>query len=81
MALNYSSYLKIDNKPVLYAYHLTRLIEDLGGEDKVRQAMDRLRGTVINQGFDGLVLSGTPLSTGLRNRRCSQIGANGCNGT
>ena len=50
------SYLKIANKPVLYVYHLRRLIEDLGGEDKVRQSMDRLRAAVIKEGFDGLVL-------------------------
>ena len=49
-------YLKIDNKPVLYVYHLKRLIEDLGGEAKVRQATERLRKKVTDAGFDGLVL-------------------------
>lgn len=50
------SYLKIGNKPVLYVYRLARLVEDLGGKDQVRQAMDRLREAVTAAGFDGLVL-------------------------
>jgi len=50
------SYLKIDGKPVLYIYHLGRLLKDLDGPEQTRDAMTRLRAAVVAAGFPGLVL-------------------------
>ena len=48
------SYLKVDGKPVLFIYHLQRLMADLNGADGVRLALDRLRAEARKQGFAGL---------------------------
>ena len=39
----HSSYLKIDNKPLLFIYRPEFLVQDLGGVDKVRAALDKMR--------------------------------------
>lgn len=52
------NYLKIDNKPVLYIYRPEYLVQDLGGVEKVRSAMDKLRKAAQDAGFDGLWLLG-----------------------
>jgi len=50
--------VKIDNKPLLYIYRPEFLIDDLGGEDKVVQAFDKMRQACRDAGFDGLYLLG-----------------------
>ncbi|MCC6695853.1 MAG: glycoside hydrolase family 99-like domain-containing protein [Candidatus Hydrogenedentes bacterium] len=52
------SYLKVDNKPVLFIYRPEFLIDDLGGVGKVVQAFERMRQACKEQGFDGLYLLG-----------------------
>lgn len=52
------SYLKVDNKPLLFIYRPEFLVEDLGGIDKVRQAFDKMRQACKDAGFDGLYLLG-----------------------
>ena len=52
------SYLKIDNKPLLFIYRPEFLVQDLGGEDKVRAAFDKMRAACRKAGFDGLYLLG-----------------------
>jgi hypothetical protein len=52
------SYVKIDNKPLLYIYRPEFLIDDLGGEDKVVQAFGKMRQACRDAGFDGLYLLG-----------------------
>jgi len=52
------SYLKIDNKPVLFIYRPEYLVDDLGGIDKVKQALDKAREACRQAGFDGLHLLG-----------------------
>jgi hypothetical protein len=52
------SYLKIDNKPILFIYRPEFLIDDLGGAANVAKAMDRLRQASREAGFDGLYLLG-----------------------
>ena len=51
-------YLKIDNRPLLYIYRPEFLIDDLGGEDKVVKAFDKMRQACRDAGFDGLYLLG-----------------------
>jgi hypothetical protein len=53
-----ASYLKVDNRPVLFIYRPEFLVQDLGGADKVAAALDRMRQACKAQGFDGLTILG-----------------------
>ena len=50
------SYVKIDNKPLLFVYHADQLIKELGGVDKVPIAFAKMREACRRAGFDGLYL-------------------------
>lgn len=52
------SYLKIDNKPVLFIYRPEYLVDDLGGKENVARAMDQMRDACRKAGFAGLILLG-----------------------
>lgn len=52
------SYLKVDNRPLLFIYRPEFLIEDLGGVPNVVRAFDRMREACRAAGFDGLYLLG-----------------------
>ncbi|MEI7732309.1 MAG: LamG-like jellyroll fold domain-containing protein [Verrucomicrobiota bacterium] len=52
------SYLKVDNKPLLFIYRPEFLVKDLGGVAQVRSALDKMRQTCKAAGFDGLYLLG-----------------------
>jgi Concanavalin A-like lectin/glucanases superfamily/Glycosyltransferase WbsX len=52
------SYLKVDNKPVLFIYRPEFLIEDLGSIENVVRAFDLMRQACRDAGFDGLYLLG-----------------------
>lgn len=52
------SYLKVDNKPVLFIYRPEFLIQDLGGEAQVVAAFEKMRQACRAAGFDGLWLLG-----------------------
>ncbi len=52
------SYLKVDNKPVLFIYRPEFLVQDLGGAENVVKAFDRMRQACRENGFDGLYLLG-----------------------
>ena len=52
------SYLKVDNKPVLFIYRPEFLIQDLGSVENVSKALDRMRTACQAAGFDGLYLLG-----------------------
>ena len=52
------NYLKIDNKPLLFIYRPEFLIDDLGGEENVRRALDKIRDAAKKEGFDGLWILG-----------------------
>ena len=52
------SYLKIDNKPVLFIYRPEYLVDDLGGVEQVKQALNKAREACREAGFDGLILLG-----------------------
>ncbi len=52
------SYLKLDNKPLLFIYRPEFLIQDLGGEANVAKAFDKMRQACRQAGFDGLYLLG-----------------------
>jgi hypothetical protein len=54
----HSSYLKIDNKPLLFIYRPEFLVQDLGGVDQVRAALDKMRLACRKAGFDGLSVLG-----------------------
>jgi len=54
----HSSYLKIDNKPVLFIYRPEFLVDDLGGVEKVVQAFQHMREACQAAGFAGLYLLG-----------------------
>lgn len=52
------SYLQVDGKPVLFIYRPEFLIQDLGGVEKVAQALDGMRRRCREAGFEGLYLLG-----------------------
>ena len=52
------SYLKVDNKPVLFIYRPEFLIQDLGGEAAVARALERMRQVCRDAGFAGLTILG-----------------------
>ncbi|MCX7598337.1 MAG: glycoside hydrolase family 99-like domain-containing protein, partial [Armatimonadetes bacterium] len=52
------SYLKVDNKPLLFIYRPEFLIDDLGSVENVRRALDEMRQACRAAGFDGLYLLG-----------------------
>ncbi len=52
------SYLKIDNKPVLYIYRPEFLVDDLGGEANVFRAFELMRQACRDKGFAGLTIMG-----------------------
>ncbi|MBI5821012.1 MAG: glycoside hydrolase family 99-like domain-containing protein [Verrucomicrobia bacterium] len=52
------SYLKVDNKPVLFIYRPEFLVKDLGSIEAVRRAFDRMRQACRDAGFAGLYLLG-----------------------
>jgi hypothetical protein len=52
------SYLKIDNRPLLFVYRPEFLIQDLGSVDRVAKALDRMRRVCRENGFDGLTVLG-----------------------
>ncbi len=50
------NYLVLDNKPVLYVYHLESMLSMLGGMENTRQAVDLMRRRVQQAGFADLTL-------------------------
>jgi hypothetical protein len=52
------SYLKVDNKPVLFIYRPEFLVDDLGGVTNVAKALGRMRQACRDAGFDGLHILG-----------------------
>jgi hypothetical protein len=54
----HSSYLKVDNKPVLFIYRPEFLVQDLGSVENVNKAFERMRQACRDAGFDGLYLLG-----------------------
>ena len=52
------SYLKVDNKPVLFIYRPEFLVDDLGGVSNVVKAFDKMRQACRDSGFDGLYILG-----------------------
>ncbi|MCL5269445.1 MAG: glycoside hydrolase family 99-like domain-containing protein [bacterium] len=52
------SYLKIDNKPVLFVYQPGHLSSQLGGSEATRKVLDQMRAECRKAGFDGLWIVG-----------------------
>ncbi len=52
------SYLKIDNKPVLFIYRPEFLVDDLGSVENVAKAFEKMRRACRDAGFDGLYILG-----------------------
>lgn len=52
------SYLKVDNKPLLFIYRPEFLVQDLGGVENVKKAFERMRQACRAAGFAGLWLLG-----------------------
>lgn len=52
------SYLKVDNKPVLFIWVPRNFTRDMGGEEQARLALNRMREFCRKQGFDGLYVVG-----------------------
>ncbi len=52
------SYLKIDNKPLLFIYRPEYLVDDLGSVENVRKALDKMREKCKEAGFAGLIIIG-----------------------
>jgi hypothetical protein len=50
------SYLKIDNKPLLFVYDAHKLAKDLGGVTNVPRAFEQMRAACRRAGFAGLYL-------------------------
>jgi len=53
-----ASYLKVDNKPLLFIYRPDILVSDLGGVENVKAAFVKMRQACRDAGFDGLYLLG-----------------------
>ena len=49
-----SNYFKIDGKPVFSIFNFPKFVEDCGGMDGTREALDYFRDKVIKAGFPGL---------------------------
>ena len=52
------SYLKVDNKPLLFIYRPEFLVDDLGGVANVKRALDKARELCKAAGFAGLTILG-----------------------
>ena len=52
------SYLKIDNRPVLFVYRPEYLVQDLGSKAAVARAFDKMRQACKDAGFAGLTILG-----------------------
>jgi len=52
------SYLKVDNKPVLFIYRPEFLVQDLGGAENVSKALEKMRQACQDKGFAGLYVLG-----------------------
>ncbi|MGC8842524.1 MAG: glycoside hydrolase family 99-like domain-containing protein [bacterium] len=52
------SYLKIDNKPVLFIYRPEFLVDDLKGVANVKRALEKMREKCKEAGFSGLIIIG-----------------------
>ena len=52
------SYLKVDNKPVLFVYRPEYLVQDLGSKEAVARAFVKMRQVCKAAGFDGLTILG-----------------------
>jgi len=52
------SYLKVDNKPVLFVYRPEFLVQDLGSKEAVARAFDKMRQACRDAGFSGLTILG-----------------------
>ncbi len=52
------SYLKVDNKPVLFIYRPEFLIDDLGSMEQAARAIDLMRKACRDAGFSGLIVLG-----------------------
>ena len=52
------SYLKVDNKPLLFIYRPEFLVKDLGSVEKVETAFGKMRQACRDAGFAGLLLLG-----------------------
>ena len=52
------SYLKVDNKPVLFVYRPEFLVQDLGSKEAVARAFGKMRQACKDAGFDGLTILG-----------------------
>jgi hypothetical protein len=52
------SYVKIDNRPLLFIYRPEFLVQDLGSVENVRAALEKMRAACRQAGFDGLYLLG-----------------------
>lgn len=52
------SYLKVDNRPVLFIYRPEFLVQDLGNVENVAKAFDRMRRICRENGFAGLTILG-----------------------
>ena len=50
------SYLKVGGKPLLFVYFLDRVIENFGGAEKARAALDAMRAACRDAGLGGLTL-------------------------
>ena len=50
------NYLKIDNKPVLFVYDYSQhIINQMGGPEKLKEALDACREKIREYGFDGMI--------------------------
>ncbi|OIO99006.1 MAG: hypothetical protein AUJ96_20220 [Armatimonadetes bacterium CG2_30_66_41] len=52
------SYVKVDNKPVLFVWRPERVAPELGGSEATRKVLDEMRAECRKHGFDGLWIVG-----------------------
>ncbi len=52
------NYLRVDGKPVLMIYGISRFIDELGGEEQAKAAVAKMRDDCRDRGFGGLTIVG-----------------------
>jgi hypothetical protein len=69
------SYLKINNQPVLFVWQPRQLLAQLGGPEKTKQALEKMRAQCKKSGFNGLRI--IACLDGLNPALATQVAASG----
>ena len=71
------NYYRLDGKPLLALWSVDALIQEAGGEEQAREALDQLRAAAKERGFDGIYIAAV---NGASEERLRQLGIDGVTG-